>query len=275
MNKQTRLPDQRLRFASVTKSLAASLAVSTLLLATFAGNASVCAQPAAKQVKPARKFDGYALTQTCKVTGEADLLVSKGGVKVTYRKTGLVNLFLPPYKEIVCFSPASKTICRAPSRSFSNFVGNSMAMFTFTIEDAQLEPAGTVKKYGFNLRKLKSTAAYERSQAAKRARRELSASAPASLVIVGSVVPDIVNDPVQANFVQRVHCMPPCDVFPLEVQNNSMAKGHIPFLVTSQLKATKIDGDAYNIPANFKTVKNMQTLLETNSSTAAIQMIVP
>ncbi len=238
------------------------------LMLSFIAAAGHCA-PAAKEL------DGYVINQACRLTGDCDLLVSKAGARLTYRKTGVVNLFVPPYKEIICFNPATRTICRAPAAKFTNFAGKSMAMFTFTIEDAQLEPAGKVKKFGFQLQKLVTTKAYEFSQAAKRSRNELSASAPASLFILGATAPDITSEPRLGLFLQRAHCLPPCNLFPLEVESRSMAKGMIHYLVTKQVKADRIAAANFSVPQGYRPVKNMQALLETDSSEAAIQMIVP
>lgn len=253
-----------------------SFLISLLLTCAVASGSEAEAKPAAaanSQSKvPIKRVDVLALFQNCRMFGDCDVFLSSVGIKMIVKKQGLVCLLLPPYKEVVCYSAPSGKIFRTPFDKFRNCFSTSMTLFSFTLEDVKLEPAGSTTKFSLPLRKLQSTAAFGKSQKAKFAKHETSGGSPLKLDFLGS--DQFSYNKSQALMMERLYALPKTGLFPISVEYNSAEETHVSYLITAKVLKTTLPISDFAIPGNLKPAKEMQETLESGSSAEAMELMM-
>ncbi len=229
--------------------------------------------PASPLAKVAiKRIDALALFQNCRMLGDCDVYLSSVGIKMIVKKQGLVCLLLPPYKEAVCYSKTSGKIYRVPFEKFRNCFSTSMTLFSFTLEDVKLQPAGETTKFGLQLRKLESTAAFGKAQKAKFAKHETGGDAPVKLTFLGS--DQLAYSKSQATMMERLYALPKAGLFPITVDYKSAEDVHLNYLITDKVVKTTLPLSDFAIPSNLKPAKEMQETLESGSSNEAMELMM-
>lgn len=228
------------------------------------------ANPPAKV--PIKRIDALALFQNCRMFGDCDVYLSSAGIKMIVKKQGLICLLLPPYKEVVCYSGSSGKIYRVPFEKFRNCFSTSMTLFSFTLEDVKLQPAGETTKFGLPLRKFESTAAFCKAQKAKFAKHETSGGSPLKLNFIGS--DQLAYNKSQAAMMERLYALPKVGLFPFTVDYDSAEEVHVSYLITAKVFKTTLPLSDFAIPNNLKPAKEMQETLESGSSNEAMELMM-
>lgn len=97
----------------------------------------VQAKPAEKPATPpAPKFDGWYLYQTSGVFGDQDVHISKEGIRIVDRKSGITVVSKAPKWNVTTIHPKAKTFCTSPA---SKYIGMTPA------DDLTRCGAGTAK----------------------------------------------------------------------------------------------------------------------------------
>lgn len=221
---------------------------------------------------PCKRVDVLALYQNCRMFGDCDVYLSDIGIKMIVKKQGLVCLLLPPYKEVVCYSAPSGKIYRVPFEKFRNCFSTSMTLFSFTLEDVKLEPAGNTTKFSLPLRKLESTAAFRKAQRAKYLKHETSAGSPIRLNFIGS--DSLAYNKTQAAMMEKLYALPKVGLFPVTVEYDSAEEVHVSYLITAKVFKTTLPASDFAIPSNLKIAKQMQETLESGSSSEAMELMM-
>ncbi len=219
-----------------------------------------------------KRVDVLALRQNCRMLGDCDVFLSSAGIKMIVKKQGLVCLFLPPYKEVVCYSAPSGKIFRTPFDKFRNCFSTSMTLFSFTLEDVKLEPVGSTTKFSLPLRKFESTAAFGKSQKGKFAKHEISGGSPLKLNFIGS--DQLPYNKSQASMMEKLYALPKVGLFPLSVDYNSAEEAHVSYLITAKVFKTTLPLSDFAIPSNLRPAKEMQETLESGSSNEAMELMM-
>ena len=226
--------------------------------------------PAKKEV--AQQIEALSLRQSCRMFGDCDVVLSAAGIKMTVKKSGLVCLLLPPYKEVICYSKSSGKIYRTPFNKFRNCFSTSMTLFSFTLEDVKLKPAGNAEKFGMVLHKFESTDAFVKEQQARYKKHETSGGSPFKLFYLGSN--QLKYDSNQGLMMERLYALPRVGMFPISVDYKSAEGTHVSYLITAKVLKTTVPVSEFAIPANLKTAKEMQETLESGSSDEAMQLMM-
>ncbi len=74
--------------------------------------------------KPAPKFDGWYLYQTSGVFGDQDVNISKNGIRIVDRKSGLTVVSKAPKWDVITIHPKAKTYCTSAP---ANYIGMTPA----------------------------------------------------------------------------------------------------------------------------------------------------
>lgn len=221
---------------------------------------------------PVKRVDVLALFQNCRMFGDCDVYLSDIGIKMIVKKQGLVCLLLPPYKEVVCYSAPSGKIYRVPFDKFRNCFSTSMTLFSFTLEDVKLEPAGNTTKFSLPLRKFESTAAFGKIQKAKYVKHETSGGSPLKLDFIGS--DKLPYNKTQAAMMEKLYALPRVGLFPVTVEYESAEEVHVSYLITAKAFKTTLLASDFAIPSNLKVAKEMQETLESGSSNEAMELMM-
>jgi hypothetical protein len=251
-------------------SILGSLLLTSAL--TPGSEAKPAAASNAQSKVPAKRVDVLALFQNCRMIGDCDVYLSDIGIKMIVKKQGLVCLLLPPCKEVVCYSATSGKIYRVPFDRFRNCFSTSMTLFSFTLEDVKLEPAGSTTKFSLPLRKFASTAAFCKSQKAKFVKHETSGGAPLKLNFIGS--DQLAYNKTQGAMMEKLYALPKAGLFPFTVEYDSSEEVHVSYLITAKAFKTTLPVSDFAIPINLKVAKEMQETLESGSSNEAMQLMM-
>jgi hypothetical protein len=204
----------------------------------------------------------YRLSQICKTVGRQDILISGRGLRVQHRNSGLVALFLPPYKEVFFFNSKSKKCISMPLSKFvSPFAYSWNMLFNVNIADIPVVKTGrrefAVRGSGaISAVQYQSTVAFVAAQKALRAQKEIPARSVQSITYI--VTDRFAAAAPQARLLQKMYGLPAVPGVPLDMVFHDLHDTKKSYLTTSEVQETKASAADFARPAGFSTASTVE-----------------
>ncbi|MBU6450655.1 MAG: hypothetical protein KGS72_02675 [Cyanobacteria bacterium REEB67] len=242
-------------FKTICFALALAFAFAVFSPAQAAPVAPAGSGEAAEIASPRSTVPAYRLSQICKTVGRQEVLLSARGLRVQHRNSGLVALFLPPYKEVFFFNSKSKKCISMPLAKFvSPFAYSWNMLFNVNIADIPVVKAGS---RDFPSRALgpiravqyQSTPTFVAGQQALRARREIPSRSVQSITYV---VTDHFEAPAaQGRLLQKMYGLPAVPGVPLDMVFHDLHDTKKSYLTTSEILKAKASAADFARPSGL------------------------
>jgi len=258
------------------KALIVALALGA---ASFALSAQVLAlNPAAGSVKPSSAvksgatINGWKLEQRSRVLGDQTLYVCPTAIKAVNRKDGVTILTFAPYEEVITFSTKTGKICRKSFSTADNPYARAVAMFSGIAHGQMpLQKVRDYRKGGLLWSEFKIPDSYTESRKAMFRRNEVSSSDPSGGIVVCFHLP---MERRATDWVARLFCVPRSGGIPFDVTFSDVDGDKHSLVKTFNMESFKFVPGDFQAPKGLRTVKDPRSVIQDETATDAIEMMM-
>lgn len=253
---------------------------SALVSSVFCLNALLSSPPCAqaqagsdkKPTTTGAKVKAWEVRQWSRVHGDMLAMVSERGFKMTYLKSGLNFIALPPFTDYTIFNRRTAKIATAKIATFRSWIKPIGFLGGISIVDVPLAQKTTKAIAGIRAAWYESPQSYNDSQMKMRGRGDIAGSAVRKMELASAsslgVAPSI------CTAMAKVTEVPQTKGIPLECTYYDMDMDVIHHLKTFSVKAVQVPASEFAIPKGLKIEKQMEQVNVGEGDQDALDLIL-
>lgn len=216
--------------------------------------------------------NSWKLEQRCRVLGDQTLYVCPIGVKAVNRKDGLTIVCVEPFAEVVTYSTRTRKVCRQTFERSENPYARAVAMFSGVAHgQVKVTKKREYQKGGLTWIDFVIPEDYKKERIALFKKGEVSSSEPAYGNFTGFVLP---MDKRLVDWLARLYCIPKIGAVPFDVTFWDVDNDVHSLVKTFTMVSTRLTASDFKCPAGLHPVKDPRTVIQDESSTDAIEMMM-
>ncbi|MBX9951825.1 MAG: hypothetical protein K2Y39_21825 [Candidatus Obscuribacterales bacterium] len=233
---------------------------------------SAQSKPSLKSVAEMPIKNSWKLEQRSRVLGDQTLYVCPIGVKAVNRKDGLTILCVEPFTEVVTYSTKTRKVCRQTFERSENPYARAVAMFSGVAHSqVKVIKKREYQKGGLTWIDFKIPDDYKKERIALFRKGEVSSSEPAYGNFTGFLLP---MDKRLVDWLARLYCIPRIGAVPFDVTFWDVDNDVHSLVKTFSMVSTRLTASDFKCPAGLNPVKDPRTVIQDESSTDAIEMMM-
>lgn len=216
--------------------------------------------------------NSWKLEQRSRVLGDQTLYVCPIGVKAVNRKDGLTIVCVEPFAEVVTYSTRTRKVCKQTFARSENPYARAVAMFSGVAHgQVKVTKKREYQKGGLTWIDFVIPEDYKRERIALFKKGEVSSSEPAYGNFTGFLLP---MDKRLVDWLARLYCIPRIGAVPFDVTFWDVDNDVHSLVKTFSMVSTRLTASDFKCPAGLHQVKDPRTVIQDESSTDAIEMMM-